>query len=231
MRGADVRIGTFIGLDGFRGGWVAATITARGRALSFIQTVSDLRTLSFDRAAIDCPIGLPDASERACDRAARALLSPHSSRVFTGARRGLWEHASHAAANAALKARGEAMVSIQLWNIGPKICEIDEFITPDLQARIIETHPELVFRRLNGGVPLPSKKSAEGIALRRALLRSSGFVEIDDWLSTGRRGSGAKVDDVLDACAAALAARDARDVLPRGAAPRDARGLAMQIWY
>lgn len=224
-------MGAFIGLDGFRDGWVAVTIAARSQLLHFIQTVSDLRRLPFTRAAIDCPIGLPDRGERACDRAARALLKPHASRVFTGARRGLWTHGSHAAANAALRARGEAMTSIQLWNIGPKICEVDDFITPELQARMIETHPELVFRRLNGGVPLPSKKTAEGIALRRALLRAAGFAAIDDWLSTARRGSGAKVDDVLDACAAALAARDAVNVLPQGEVPRDARGLAMQIWY
>lgn len=222
---------TFLGLDGFRGGWVAVTIAGRHRALAFLRSVRELHAIPFDRAAIDCPIGLPDVGERACDRAARALLKPHASRVFTGARRGLWAHGTQAAANAVLRARGEARASIQLWNIGPKICEVDDFITPELQSRIIETHPELVFCRPNRGVPLPSKKTADGIAQRRVLLLAAGFGDLDDWLSTARRGSGAKVDDVLDACAAALAARDAVHVLPQGEAPRDRRGLAMQIWY
>lgn len=220
-----------LGLDGYRHGWVVVRLLGGRREIDFVPGAAAALAGPFDRAAVDIPIGLPDHDERACDVAARALLRPHSSRVFTGARRGLWAHGTQAEANSALKARGEAMVSIQLWNIGPKICEVDAFITPDLQARIIETHPELVFRRLHGGAPLPSKKAAEGIALRRVLLRAAGFAELDDWLSTARRGSGAKIDDVLDACAAALAARDACDVLPQGDVPRDARGLAMQIWY
>jgi predicted RNase H-like nuclease len=104
-------------------------------------------------------------------------------------------------------------------------------LTPAQQDRVIETHPELVFRRLNGGRPLPRKKDAAGVALRRALLLADGFTALDDWLDRGRRSSGAKPDDVLDACAAAIAARDAIVHLPEGDAPRDARGLAMQIWY
>ena len=42
--------------------------------------------------------------------------------------------------------------------------------------------------------------------------------------------AGAKSDDVLDACAVAIAARDAVGSVPEGTPPRDAYGLAMQIW-
>ncbi len=130
-----------------------------------------------------------------------------------------------------LKARGEPGVSAQLWNLGPKIMEVDAALTPTLQARVIETHPELVFLRLNDGRPLPRKADAEGVALRRDLLLRDGFVDLDEWLGRGRKGTGAKPDDVLDACAAAIAARDTTRVVPDGDAPRDARGLVMQIWY
>ncbi|MGP8123430.1 MAG: DUF429 domain-containing protein [Xanthobacteraceae bacterium] len=222
---------TTIGLDGFRFGWVAVEFDSRGRSISFIRHIDEMIGRPFDRLAIDMPIGLPARGERACDRDARALLRPHAARVFTGARRGLWDHASQAAANRALKARGEAGVSVQLWNLGPKILQVDAALTPQLQARVIETHPELVFLRLNGGRPLPRKASAEGLALRRALLKRDGFDKLDDWLTTQRQRTGAKPDDVLDACAAAIAAREATRCLPLGDAPRDARGLAMQIWY
>jgi predicted RNase H-like nuclease len=220
-----------IGLDGFRHGWVAVELSPRGCSLSFVSNIGEVIGRPFDRLAIDMPIGLPDQGDRACDLAARARLRPHASRVFTGARRGLWDHASQAAANRALKARGEAGVSAQLWNLGAKICEIDKALTPALQRRVIETHPELVFLRLNGGAPLPRKADKDGFELRRKLLECDGFDALDDWLSRRRKGTGAKPDDVLDACAAAIAARDARDVLPAGDAPRDRRGLAMQIWY
>lgn len=220
-----------IGLDGCRGGWVMVEIGPTERTLSVVTGIGEVLARPFDRLGIDMPIGLPDRGDRACDLAARALLRPHASRVFTGARRGLWQFGSQAAANAALRARGEAGVSAQLWNLGPRIGELDAVLTPALQARVIETHPELVFLRLNGGAPLPRKKDAEGLAQRCALLARDGFADLEAWIAHGRRGTGAKPDDVVDACAAAIAARDAAHVLPEGEAPRDARGLAMQIWY
>ena len=88
-----------------------------------------------------------------------------------------------------------------------------------------------MFWRLNGERPLPSKRSAEGVALRRELLRGQGISDIDEWVNTARIGTGAKADDVLDACACALAARDSDECVPRGEPPRDDHGLPMQIWY
>lgn len=221
----------FLGLDGFRHGWVAVEIVGHQRDILFFSDIAELLMRPFARAGIDIPIGLPDGGDRACDLAARALLRPHGARVFTGACRGLWRFRSQAAANRVLKARGEKMVSIQLWNLGPKILQVDAVMTPRLQRRIIEVHPELVFWRLNGCQPLPAKTTEQGVALRRKLLLDDGFTEIDDWLARRRIGTGAKIDDVLDACAVAIAARDRRCCVLDGRAPRDARGLSMQIWY
>ncbi len=223
----------YVGLDGYRKGWVAVRVHGETRELCFYSSIAELLTTKFDFAAIDMPIGLPDRGVRACDLEARQMLKPHASRVFTGARRGLWEFASHADANRALWARDEAGVSIELWLLGRKICELDRAMTPGLQRKIRETHPELVFLRLNGGKPLPSKRTEEGLRSRRRLLRAEGFREIDRWLSVDRIGSGAKRDDILDACALAVAARDfrLRNVLPRGRAAKDQCGLKMQIWY
>lgn len=222
-----------VGLDGFRKGWVAVCIDGATRELHFLGAVSELPAIKFDRASIDMPIGLPDRGERACDLEARALLRPNASRVFTGARRGLWDHPSHADANRALKRLGEKGVSIQLWNLGPKILELDRFMTPRRQENFREAHPELVFRRLNNDRPVPSKHTSEGLALRVRLLRGEGFANIRRWIDVERLGTSAKADDILDACAAAIAARDVDqvNVLPRGEAPKDARGLKMQIWY
>ncbi|WP_456814613.1 DUF429 domain-containing protein [Bradyrhizobium sp. USDA 4529] len=71
---------------------------------------------------------------------------------------------------------------------------------------------------------------ARSDALRRRLLKRSGFREIDRWLTEVRTGTGAKRDDVLDACAVALAAREPCGSVPE-APPRDAYDLPMQIWF
>jgi predicted RNase H-like nuclease len=116
-----------------------------------------------------------------------------------------------------------------MYGILPKICEVDSAISPSHQERIIESHPELIFQRLNKGSPLPSKKSGEGRALRRGLLEEDGFAALEAWIAS-LRGTGAKVDDLFDACGCAIAARDSIDKVP--AQPLlDPRGLRMEIHY
>lgn len=221
-----------IGLDGFRHGWVAVTLDGARRRIDFPADIGWLATKRFTRAAIDIPIGLADDGVRACDQLARARLRPHGARVFSGARRWLWQQFDDPdLANGEAVRRGQTKTSRQLWHLGAKIMQVDGFVRSQRRRDIRETHPELVFLHLNGGAPLPTKHSGQGLALRRALLMSAGFSELDHWLAVERRGTGAKRDDVLDACAAALAARDLHGVLPDGDAPCDSRGLPMQIWF
>jgi predicted RNase H-like nuclease len=183
--------------------------------------------------AVDMPIGLPDGGRRGCDLLARERLGfPRQSSVFLGLRRPLLDFADYPAANAWGKADG-AGLSKQAWNLLGKIRQIDAWITPARQARVRETHPELVFQHLNGGTPPPRKATAEGLAARRALLRASGFAGLDAQLDALKPGQ-AKPDDLLDACACAEAARrmltgDATRLPARP--PRDRRGLAMEIWF
>jgi predicted RNase H-like nuclease len=220
-----------IGLDGFSKGWVAVTIDGGGQVISFHANVADALAAPFDRAGIDIPIGMTDGA-RDCDLLARARLRPHASRVFTGARRWLWqEFLDPDAANREALHRGEMRVSRQLWHLGKKIMEVDAFVRAHPSPDIREVHPELVFLRLNGGEPLPPKKSEEGDALRRKLLERAGFREIDRWLADARIGTGAKRDDVLDACAVAIAAREPHGSVPLGTPPLDPYDLPMQIWF
>jgi predicted RNase H-like nuclease len=107
---------------------------------------------------------------------------------------------------------------------------VDTFVRANRLHDIREAHPELVFLRLNDCKPLPSKMSKDGIRLRRTLLKREGIRNISRWLANERIGTGAKRDDVLDACAVAIAARDAARCVPDGIPPRDAHGLPMQIW-
>ena len=221
-----------IGLDGFSRGWVAVTIDGDQRTISFHGDIADALARPFDRAGIDIPIGMTEDGECARDRRPRRSTRLPSTRLFTGARRWLWqEFRDPDAANREALRRGQTRVSRQLWHLGNKIMEVDAFVRANPARDIREVHPELVFLRLNGGTPLPRKKSEEGDALRRRLLKRSGFREIDRWLTEVRIGTGAKRDDVLDACAVALAAHQPSGCVPEGPQPLDGHDLPMQIWF
>ncbi len=218
----------YLGLDGFRGGWVAAWIDDHGdHGFDYSPGLSRLLAMSHQRAMIDMPIGLRMAGHRACDLRARELVGAS---VFLGARRNLWEFPDQASANRYYwRHEGPGMgVSCQLWNIRDKIREVDDVITPERQAILGEAHPELIFRRLGGSFRLEGKKSGAGRDQRIKLLAERGFVKLSRWL-TQRYGTGIGRDDLIDACACAIAARDSTSRL--GGDEVDCRGLRMEINY
>jgi predicted RNase H-like nuclease len=219
---------TYLGVDGFRSGWVVAWIDDRGdHGFDYSPSLVRLLAASHKRAMIDMPIGLKLAGHRTCDVRARALVGPS---VFLGARRNLWEFPDQASANRHYwQNEGRGMgVSCQLWNIRDKIKEVDDLITPERQATIGEAHPELIFLNLNKQTRLEGKKSERGREQRLRLLAQRGFVKLSTWL-TQRRGTGIGRDDLIDACACAVAARDSTARL--GGDEVDDRGLRMEINY
>jgi predicted RNase H-like nuclease len=225
---------TAIGVDGCRAGWIAVEIDPSGA--SRFRIAADIASLGLPEGAmvyIDIPIGLPESGERGCDRAARKILPGAASRVFLGLRRPLLAHChDYPSANLWAKSDGKGL-SRQAFGILPKIAEVDSAISPQRQSTWRESHPELVFCRLNEGRPLASKHTPKGLAERRAIVLRHGLSEIDLWLGALRR-SKAKPDDLLDACVLALAAREAIEGRARqvGApAASDAKGLSMVIWY
>jgi predicted RNase H-like nuclease len=160
----------------------------------------------------------------------RSLRPRDGAAVFTGARRNLWEFPDQASANRYYwEHEGPGMgVSAQLWNIRDKIKEVDDFMAPEREATIGEAHPELIFQRLEGALRLDGKQTARGCEQRIALLAQCGFVKLPKWL-TQRWGTGIGRDDLIDACACAVAARDSVSCL--GGEEVDPRGLQMEINY
>ncbi len=226
--------GTVAGVDGCRGGWVAVWITAEeARDYRIVHRFEEIASLGPSSVMVDIPIGLPETGYRACDLEARKFLGAGRSRVFLGVRRQLLEFLDdYGSANKWAKANGKG-ISRQLFGVMAKVAEVDRFIAGDRQLTVRETHPELVFFRLNGERPLPSKKSREGRTERRALLEAQGFTELDEWQSH-LFGTRAKVDDLLDACACALVAKDAVDGIVhkiKCASEIDCRGLPMEMWF
>jgi predicted RNase H-like nuclease len=221
-------VAPYLGLDGFRGGWVAAWIDDDGNhGFDYSPSLSRLLSMPHKRAMIDMPIGLKMSGHRECDLLAREVAGPS---VFLGARRNLWEFPDQASANQHYwRHDGPRMgVSCQLWNIRDKIKEVDDFITLDRQATVGEAHPELIFWKLGPSLRLEGKKSAVGRDQRIKLLADRGFVKLSKWL-TQRYGTGIGRDDLIDACACAVAARDSNARL--GGDEVDSRGLRMEINY
>lgn len=216
----------YLGLDGFRFGWVAAWIDDRGdHGFDYSPGLTRLLTLPHARAMIDMPIGLKPSGYRCCDKEARKLIGPA---VFLGARRDLWKFSDMGAANREYKEKSDKGVSCQLWNIREKMKEVDGFMTPEKQETIREAHPELIFWNLAGEVRLKPKTSQQGRKQRIELLQGRGFTKIQRWL-TLRYGTGIGRDDLIDACACAVAARDSTQRV--GGEEIDPRGLRMEINY
>ncbi|UCF88988.1 MAG: DUF429 domain-containing protein, partial [bacterium] len=121
----------------------------------------------------------------------------------------------------------------QSFGILPKVRELDQIVTPGLQNRVREAHPELSFFTMAGLAPAQSgKKKAEGRDERASLLERH-FFQVSEGLAKFPT-SKANADDILDAYACAWTAmrifRGEAGCLPDDP-PRDEKGLQMAIWY
>jgi predicted RNase H-like nuclease len=232
------------GVDGCRGGWVVVLAAYRGSAntpvavhVRLCRTFAEVLTTD-PRAriiALDMPIGLLDAATpggRDCDRLARAVLgAPRAASVFTPPARPALSNDGYRDA----MRRNGAGLSKQAYNILPRIREVDDVMSPALQARVFETHPELVFARIAGAPLRHAKRTEAGARERRRWLRHVWGALLPQAARVRERLGRAALaeDDVLDACALAYAAwciasGHARRV--PDAPPLDSRGLRMEVW-
>jgi predicted RNase H-like nuclease len=104
--------------------------------------------------------------------------------------------------------------------------QVDDVMTPELESRVIESHPEVSFAAMADAV-LPPKKSAPGVAGRIAAL--APWIDATAALATAP--ATVPVDDALDALACAWTAeRFVRGIHESlGDGTRDDRGLVMRI--
>jgi len=229
------------GADGCPGGWIVALRDTEGGPIQ-LRRVSELREVleTSDAPAVLCvdiPIGLLDEAVpggRECDRDAREFLGPaRSCSVFSPPVRAVLETTSYPTACATNRASSphELAISQQCYRIVAKIREVDELMTPELQHRVREVHPEVCFAELNGGRGVESSKhEPDGRHERLELLEQAFGTELASLVAA--RGKSCNVDDVLDALAACWTAQrvlsGAAERFP-AEPPRDSRGLRMEI--
>lgn len=230
------------------GGWMAVMVDLSGHMAArfrLCKTFAEVLALQEKPSviAVDIPIGLPDVATRGgrpCDTAARARLGARRSLVLTPpARAALAEDDFHAACDVNLKhSIPPRKVSKHTFGNFPALREVDDALSPDMQARVFECHPEVAFWAMNEEKPVTAPKRVkntphtEGLDVRRGLLAANGF-EVKFLASFEMSRHKAGQEDFLDACACAYtAARIARgEAVQMPLDPgRDARGLRMEIW-
>ncbi|MTI43282.1 DUF429 domain-containing protein [Roseibium hamelinense] len=191
--------------------------------------------------AVDMPIGLPDmvgAGGRGPEQSVRKHLGMRQSSVFSVPSRMAVYCTDYPQACKVAQETSDPprKVSKQAFYLFPKIREIDELMSPALEQRVYEVHPELAFWRLNGGceMSLPkkvkSRANLEGLDQRRDLLLAHGFSRV---FLDQKRPTGVGRDDFLDAAANSLIAQRLRDGLAEpfpAEFKRDSKGLRIAIW-
>jgi predicted RNase H-like nuclease len=228
------------GVDGCRGGWVVVCVDRDGDGdcdrPADVATVPDLEELMgridsgvVAAAAIDIPIGLATKDARRSDIEARKRLGARRSSVFPAPARAVLDATTYEEACAISRAASGKAISKQLFNILPKIREVDDLQTPVRQRRLVEMCPELSLALLAGAPMSHAKTTRDGRAERIRVLGSVfGTDEIER--HTRERPAGARIDDVLDAFAGAWTARRfaAAAHLHLGG-QLDDRGLRMEV--
>lgn len=222
------------GMDGCRAGWVLVQAFWDGTRLtrwhwSCLPTMAAVDKVAPrpHLLALDMPIGLfetPQKGGRVCDRLVRKALGPRRASVFSPPARSVLTEPGF---------RAGLGVSIQAFNLVPKIREVDAWIDVRKQTWCFEAHPEWAFACLAGAPATAPKRTQAGFSERLAVLAAASATFALWYRGLGSLGRGIQRDDLLDACVLVHSARRrACGLAERAPAepPRDARGLLMEIW-
>lgn len=226
-----------VGIDGCRGGWIAAGQRERGGEVRFVRLrrLNDLEATfpDFRLAAIDMPIGLSESDRRAADVESRKFISPRGSSVFPSLIRPVLACSSYERGkDLSLALTGRAF-SKQAWMLKERTIEVDALIDDlNVREKVWEVHPEVSFRLMAGRGLTLSKHCDEGIEFRKILL-SSAFPSGWEHGRSQFKKSEADDHDLLDSLAALWSAwrilEGDAEYFPPKPFQRDSQGRRMVI--
>lgn len=232
-----------VGIDGCRAGWIAISLDEGEAGYWLLESDKELGETfeKFDRIFVDVPIGLEEENYvRDCDRQLREVLGPdYQSSVFNPPLRPALHAPTYAEASMTSYEITGKKISIQAWNITPNIKTVDQYLqnNEDLREKIFESHPELLFQKLNGGNSILQKKATKkGLRHRLGLLKDQSKYADDFFrdIKEEYRRNQVDEDDIVDAMVLGLFAKRSIDetlkTLPEDP-PQDSTGLPMAIHY
>jgi predicted RNase H-like nuclease len=229
------------GIDGCKAGWILITFDENPE-YRIIENNDDFKDalLEFDRVFIDMPIGLEDeVYTRECDRKLREKLgAEYASSVFSPPIRPALHAPSYVEANMQSFDYTEKKLTVQAWNITPKIRVLDQILTEheDLRESVLESHPELIFMNLNGGMIYQKKNTKKGLRHRLSLIVNHEEIADDFFrdIKEEYRRNQVEEDDIVDSMALALASKHSVEkgikTIPKDP-PVDSKGLKKAIHF
>lgn len=232
----------YVGVDGCPAGWFAVVLDGDRWQCYVYPNIQALWAALHDAVLIliDIPIGLPQTGERAAEAEARKVLGTRRSSVFGVPVRAAIYAPTYAEANEISAQATGKRISKQLWQIAPKIREVDLLLhnEPAARQKFREVHPEVLFWGLAGRPMAHAKKSRIGLNFVGLNERLEVLQSIFPEAKTIYESAVAQFprhevvhDDILDALAAALVAKlDHFKTLPL-IPERDAYGLPMEMVY
>ena len=200
------------GLDGCKAGWLIFYYQDRQYQFQLINSIAEA-TAIFERSKkvlVDIPIGLSSENyNRQIEKQIRKLLKNRSSTIFTPPCREALEQDDYQKSNQLNRQITGKGLSKQAFNIGKKIAEVDNFLKTNRSFQLVESHPELCFKILNGQVLQSKKNTREGQHQRRKII-SNLSIGLDQTIEKALKtypNSKAQPDDIIDAAILCLSAQ------------------------
>ncbi|MEX1062302.1 MAG: DUF429 domain-containing protein [Balneolaceae bacterium] len=230
------------GIDGCKAGWVLITFDEENPEYRVLRSDGDLEQAfnEFEKIFIDIPIGLNDeVYTRTCDEELRRVLgSDYAASVFSPPIRPALHAPTYVEASMQSYEYTDKKLTLQAWNITPKIRTVDLLLQQNrsLQEKVLESHPELLFMNLNGGMIYQKKQTKKGLKHRLDLVSAHEPVAVDFFREVKEQFRRNEVEeiDIVDAMALAYGAKTAAErrakTLPRPP-ETDSKGLTMAVHY
>lgn len=236
---SDAKDYVAVGIDWMKPYWLAAEIIGNEVSIRKLTHITEINECYYDADAvlIDIPVGLPESTEEYWsrpDRQARSLLSANrKSTIFpVPCRQAIGMETYEKASAENERVLGRKLTS-QSYGFSKMIRQVDEFLDTNVgwKNRIVESHPEVAFQRLNNGKGLQYSKHTEaGIAERIAVVQSYGVDPVPLFADFTSK----QHEDVLDAVCLALTAKlgceNGFQTIP-DTPVCDHRGLKMQMVF